>query len=241
VAYSVRALCNGACKVAGHHTFYEGNRHEVYDFPLIVWLIEGEGGPMLVDAGLGDVAAMNSGAAHVMVEPIRQKPEEEIRVQLRHQGYGVEDIRRVLITHLHFDHVDQLDLYVNAEIVVSGRGLAAARASSPSWAPEKTLALLEAAGEGRVLAIDNCEVIPGIDVVWMGGHTPCSQAIYIQTAEGEVALVGDAVFRRSQLESGIPIGIWSDLDEARGAIRSLKARGGDVLPSHDPDVLRRFA
>ena len=241
MAYSVRALCNGVCKVAGHHTFYEGNRDEVYEFPLIVWLIEGEGGPMLVDAGLGDVAAMNSGAAHVLAEPISQEPEEEIRVQLKRHGYVPEDIGRVFITHLHFDHVDQLDLYVNAEIVVSGRGLAAARAVSPTWAPEETLALLEDTGEGRVRAIDDAEVMSGIDVVWMGGHTPCSQAVYVRTAEGEVALAGDAVFRKSQLESGIPIGIWSDLDEARDAIQRLKARDADVLPSHDPDALRQYA
>jgi glyoxylase-like metal-dependent hydrolase (beta-lactamase superfamily II) len=239
--YTIRAICNGTCKVAGHHAFYGGNPAELHDFPLIVWLIEGEGGPMLVDAGLGDVAAMNRGAAHVLAAPIAQRPEEDIRAQLGRCGYGPEDVRRVILTHLHFDHVDQLDLYKNAEIVVSERGLAGARAASPSWAPEKTLAMFEATEGSRLRAVDDSPVAPGIDVVWMGGHTPCSQAVYVETDNGPVAMAGDAIFRRSQLETDVPIGIWSDLDQARGAIQKLRARPADVLPSHDPEVLSRFA
>lgn len=234
--YSVKALCNGVCKVAGHHAFYGGEPSETYDFPLIVWLIEGGSGPMLVDTGLGDVAEMNRGAAHVLAEPIVQRPEEEIRSQLGRHGHTPEDIQYVFLTHLHFDHVDQLDLYSNAQVVVSGRGLAQAKSASPTWAPEKTLTLLNELGD-RVTAVDDTEVLSGIDVVWMGGHTPCSQAVYVRTDGGDVVLAGDAVFRRSQLASGVPIGIWSDLDEAREAINRLNARDADVLPSHDPEAL----
>ena len=55
-----------------------------------------------------------------------------------------------------------------------------------------------------------------------------------------MALADVAIFRVDQLASEIPIGIWHDLDDARGAIDKLNVRQAIVLPSHDPDVFARF-
>ena len=239
--YTVQALRNGICTVAGHHAYFEGDPAARYPFLLLVWLIEGPGGPMLVDTGLAEVEEMNQGAAHVLAEPITQTPDEDIRAQLAARGYTPADITRVFITHLHFDHVDQLDLYANAEIVVSKRGLQAALAQTPTWAPNKTLELLTQTAKERVLAADDCQILPGIDVLWLGGHSPWSQGIRIATAGGPLTLAGDAIFRIDQLENQIPIGIYHSLDEARLAITRLQGLEGLVLPSHDPTIFERFA
>ena len=240
MTYTIRPLLNGTCQVAGHHAYYQGDPEARYTFLLLVWLIEGPEGPMLVDTGLTHVDDMNQGAAHVLAEPIVQTPEEDICAQLQRHGHTPADIRCVFITHLHFDHVDQLDLYENARLVVSKRGLAEALATDPSWAPAKTLALLDDSAKHRTIAVDDDEIYPGIDVVWTGGHSPCSQVVYMRTAVGDVALAGDAIFRVDQLESGVPIGIWHDLNDARQAIDKLNARQAIILPSHDPDVFARF-
>ena len=62
--YRIYALRNGTCKIAGNHAFYRGDNTETYGFALYIWLILGGDKPMLVDAGLSDVAEMNRGAAH---------------------------------------------------------------------------------------------------------------------------------------------------------------------------------
>ena len=192
-----------------------------------------------MNAGLGDVGRMNRDAGHVLAEPIVQRPDQDIRAQLSRFGYQPDEIGKVILTHLHFDHVDQLGLFNKAEIVVSKRGLEGARAASPSWAPDETMEILTGSGSNRVDALDDGQVEEGIEVAWMGGHTPCSQAVYVNTNAGEFALAGDAVFRTDQIESKIPIGIYSDLEEARGAIDKLAERGATVLPSHDPMVYGR--
>lgn len=135
MSYTIHALINGECQVAGHHAYYQGNPDERYRFLLIVWLIEGPQGPMLVDTGLFHVDDMNQGAAHVLAEPIVQTPAQDIRAQLKRHGYAPEDIRCVFITHLHFDHVDQLDLYSNARYVVSQRGLQEALGTAKNAGP----------------------------------------------------------------------------------------------------------
>lgn len=241
--YRIHALKNGTCKVAGHHVFHGGDPETVYEFPLIVWLLEGGEFPILVDTGLANVDEMNRGAAHVLAEPITQRPDETMAAHLDRLGLKPEEIGAVFLTHLHFDHVDQLEDYPNARIIVSKHGLAEATKFPGwvgSWAPGKTLELLTRTAKERVLAADDANVLPGIDVFWLGGHTPCSQAVSVHTTLGEVVLAGDAVFRIENLERRVPIGIADSLDEARIAIDLLRSRDAIVLPSHDPSVFERF-
>ncbi|MFC1713204.1 N-acyl homoserine lactonase family protein [Candidatus Poribacteria bacterium] len=243
MSYTIRPLRNGECVIAGHHAFYQGNPEERYPFGLFLWLIEGGEKPILVDAGLEDVEDMNRGAAHVLAKPIVQPPEEATLTQLARHGYQPEDIGYVFITHLHFDHVDQLDLYTNAKIVVSARGLAAATANQGwvgSWAPGKTLEGLTNLWKERVITVDDIQVAPGIKVMWIGGHTPCSQAVCVQTAMGEVILTGDTVSLLGNIERQIPMGIHDNLNECRAALKKLAERGSIIIPSHDPGVFDRY-
>ena len=241
--YTIRALRNGECVIAGHHAFHGGDPEERYPFALFLWLIEGGEKPILVDAGLYNVEEMNRGAAQVLAQPISQPPEQATLAQLARHGYRPEDIGHVFITHLHFDHVDQLDLYTNAKIVVSARGLAAATANPGwvgSWAPGKTLEGLTDTWKERVIAVDDTEVLPGVEVLWIGGHTPCSQAICVQTAQGEAILTGDTVSLLANIEKQIPMGIYHNLDECRAALRKLAERESIIIPSHDPGIFDRF-
>lgn len=241
--YKIRPLRNGECVIAGNHAYYKGNPEERYPFTLFLWLIEGGDKPMLIDAGLEDVADMNKGAAHVLAKPIIQPPEETTLAQLARYGYKPEDIGYVFITHLHFDHVDQLDIYTNAKIVVSARGLAEATKNPGwvgSWAPGKTLEGLTNTWKDRVIAVDDAEIVPGISVLWLGGHTPCNQAVCVQTAIGETIFTGDTVSVLGNFKKQIPMGIHDNLEECQAALRKLAERGSIVIPSHDPGVFDRF-
>ena len=97
--YRVYPLRNGVCKLAGNHAFYGGNIEETYGYALYLWLILGGDKPILVDAGLTNIAEMNRGAAHVLREPITQSEQESSRVQLRKFGLTPKDIGHIFITH----------------------------------------------------------------------------------------------------------------------------------------------
>ncbi len=241
--YVISPLQNGRCIIAGNHAFYRGNPDERYVYMLFLWLIEGYEKPILVDSGLYNVQEMNQGAAHVLAEPIIQSKDEATIAQLAMHGYKPEDIGYVFITHLHFDHVDQLDIYINAKIVVSAKGLALATANPGwvgSWAPGKTLKGLTDTWKDRTIVVDNKEVIPGINVLWLGGHTPCSQGICVRTALGEVVLTGDTVSLLRNFVEQIPIGVYYNLDECYSAMKKLAERDAIIIPSHDPNVFERF-
>lgn len=220
--------------------FADGDPTERYDFALLVWLIEGPSGPCLVDCGTRHIDEMNEGAAHVLAEPITQRPEEDVLRQLARHGRSPEDIQAILVTHLHFDHVDNLDLFPCARIIVSARGFHEATKNPGwvgSWAPGKTLEGMTGPWRPRVVLTDDAEVLPGIRTVWLGGHSPCSQGVLVDTAAGQVLLAGDTIHRFENLEQMRPIGIYHSLDECRAALERVRAMNVTVMPGHDPRVL----
>lgn len=240
--YRIYPLRNGVCKIAGNHAFYNGNNNQTYDFALYIWLILGGDSPILVDAGLSDVAEMNRGAAHVLREPITQDENESSRAQLRKFGLTPEDIGHVLITHLHFDHVDDLLLYTNAKVYIGKKEWEGATTSAPSWGHGHVMHefLDNPQCRKRLVLVEDQEVLPGIEAFWVGGHTPGSTAYCVNTAHGRAVLTGDTVSLLANYERNIPLGVYSNLKECREALDKIRAKAGIVLPSHDPGTLNRW-
>lgn len=240
--YRIYPLRNGVCKIAGNHAFHGGNAAETYEFALYIWLILGGEKPILVDAGLSDVKEMNRGAAHVLREPITQDKNEHSRVQLRKFGLAPEDIGHVLVTHLHFDHVDDLVNYKNAKVYVGKREWEGATAAAPSWGHGPVLHefLNNPQRKRRLVLVEDQEVLPGIESFWIGGHTPGSMAYRVNTAHGKAVLTGDTVSLLANFERNVPPGVFSNLGECKAAITKIRAKADVVLPSHDPGTLKRW-
>lgn len=240
--YRIYPLRNGVCKLAGNHAFYGGDNTETYGYALYLWLILGGEKPILVDAGLTNIAEMNRGAAHVLREPITQSEQESSRVQLRKFGLAPEDIGHILITHMHFDHVDDLPLYTNAKVYVGRREWEGATSQSPSWGhgPMMDAFLNDPKCRSRLVLVEDQEVLPGIESFWIGGHTPGSTAYRVRTAQGWAVLTGDTISLLANFERNTPPGVFSDLDQCRAAIEKIRAKADIVLPSHDPGTLDRW-
>ncbi len=240
--YRIYPLRNGVCKIAGDHAYYGGDNAETYDFALYIWLILGGDKPILVDAGLTNIAEMNRGAAHVLREPITQKPAESGTAQLRKFGLKPEDIGHVLVTHLHFDHVDDIPLYKNAKIYVGKKEWEQAVATAPSWGHGPFLHnfLNDPQCKKRLVLVEDEEVLPGIESFWVGGHTPGSMAYSINTEYGRAALTGDTMSLLGNFERAVPPGVYTNLDECRSAVGKIRAKADIVLPSHDPTAEQRW-
>ena len=240
--YRIYPLRNGTCKIAGNHAFHQGNNAETYDFALYIWLILGGEKPILVDAGLSNVEEMNRGAAHVLREPITQDERESSRAQLRKFGLTPEDIGHVLITHLHFDHVDDLLLYTNAKVYIGKKEWEGATTRAPSWGHGRIMHefLNNPQCRQRLVLVEDQQVLPGIESFWVGGHTPGSMAYCVNTAHGRAVLTGDTISLLANYERNVPLGVFSNLKECEAAIEKIRAKADIVLPSHDPGTLDRW-
>jgi glyoxylase-like metal-dependent hydrolase (beta-lactamase superfamily II) len=215
---------------------------ETYEFALYIWLILGGDKPILVDAGLTDVDEMNRGAAHVLREPISQSKHESSTAQLRRFGLTPGDIGHVLITHLHFDHVDDLLDYKNAKVYVGKKEWEGATSAAPSWGHGRIMHefINNPSCRQRLVLVGDEEILPGIESFWVGGHTPGSTAYRVNTAHGKAVLTGDTVSLMANFDQNVPPGVFTSYDECMAAMKKIREKADIVLPSHDPGTLDRW-
>ncbi|WP_334513338.1 MBL fold metallo-hydrolase [Bradyrhizobium sp. AZCC 1693] len=151
--------------------------------PVYAYLIEGGAAePVLVDTGAGDT--------------------ELIGAELKRFGLAPSDIRAVIFTHLHFDHVGGAALFpTTTTFAVSRRELEFA--ASGMMRRDYRLADIELLLErthtpGAMWFFDfqgfeRHHILPGISVAHAGGHTEGSTNVFVDTADGIACLCGDVI------------------------------------------------
>src|SRR5262249_55587202 len=103
---------------------------------------------------------------------------------------------------------------------------------------------IERIAAGRLRLLDgNAQVVPGVDAFCVGGHSPAQTVLRVEGEQGPIVLASDAVHYYEELELERPFAIVHDLDEMRAGyaiVRELAGPGGEIVPGHDPDVMRRY-
>ena len=212
------------------------------DVALMVWLVrQPDGRNVLVDAGFYRDKFMQR-----WKPADYRKPSEAVRAA----GVRPEDITDVIVSHVHWDHLDGADLFPNArfwiqraeyEHHVDPAGRSRDRAIDSLDAA--MLATLTRAGRVRLVDGDAREVLPGITVYTGGRHTFASQYAGVRTPRGVVVLASDNAYLYENLATRTPIA--QTLDSAsnrRAQARMFRLAGSPrlVVPGHDAAVFRRF-
>jgi N-acyl homoserine lactone hydrolase len=154
--------------------------------------------------------------------------------QLARAGLAPSDVTDLVITHGDIDHVGGLHGFPDATLVVSRAELEAGPPRyfgdrRPYAWPQQPTRLVEDADE---------ELLPGVTLLATPGHSPGHLSLLVHLpVTGAVLLVGDAISRVDELETGINGGAW-DQDAARHSARRLldvaeRERALLVL-GHDP-------
>ncbi|QKM46952.1 N-acyl homoserine lactonase [Burkholderia glumae] len=157
----------------------------------------------------------------------------------------------VIITHLHWDHAGNLDLFPNARVHLQGAELRFCTGTEMRHPALRKIYdredVLQAVGilyDGRLVVHEgNTEFAPGIEMCLVGGHTPGSQVVRVATRRGHVVLAADAAHLWANVRGRLAFPILHDLAKVLDAFETIDALadGPDhVIPGHDPLVASVF-
>ncbi|MHB1538140.1 MAG: N-acyl homoserine lactonase family protein [Solirubrobacteraceae bacterium] len=223
--------------------FHGGDSHDgAMPMSYFTWLIAGDDACVVVDTGFSERTAAK--------RPGRDLLADQGSV-LRGLGVDVEEVRDVVLTHLHFDHAGGLDRFPAARFWVQDAEMAfwtgrhgARRGFLHSIEPEDIVSAVKLNFERRLVFVDgDAEVGSGISVHGVGGHSAGLQVVRVQTPSGVLVLASDAAHYYENIETDRPFSTIHSLADMYGAfdrVRALAGPGGTVVPGHDPLVMERF-
>jgi glyoxylase-like metal-dependent hydrolase (beta-lactamase superfamily II) len=96
----------------------------------------------------------------------------------------------------------------------------------------------------RVQLDDDSQVMPGVRTLYLGGHSVCSQAVLLDTADGLVILASDDIYLYRLLEGDILPRIRTSETAYRAALDRLARlaldRDAIIVAMHDPVVWEKW-
>lgn len=242
MSHQIYAIRYGHLDRRSDQNFLGGDEHARH-MPLdyYVWVIRGEAGTVVVDTGFDEGAAAARG--RTLIRPVAEG--------LAAIGVDAEQVRDVVITHLHYDHAGNVALFPRARFHVqdaemaycTGRAMTHPQLSAPFDA-ENVVSMVRRVYDQRVVFhAGDSMLCPGVSLHHLPGHTLGLQAVRVATGRGPVVLASDVTHFWANLELEIPYPIVADVPaylESLRTLRSLAASLDHIIPGHDPEVLARF-
>ncbi len=205
-------------------------------FPIPAYLVETDTERVLIDTGLNPDAVRDTGA-HYGGQASFMALEQERSIA---EQIDLSTLTRVVLTHLHFDHVGGLALLPpEVPVVVQRR----------EWTGGHDEATIRrnffyprdyALDDRRVELVDGDHDLLGdgsIELLLTPGHTPGHQSVRI----GEGLVLGADVGHFAATLDDLRFPSFGDDFDAQassaGRLRAMRDQGVRVVPGHDPDVL----
>jgi glyoxylase-like metal-dependent hydrolase (beta-lactamase superfamily II) len=167
-------------------------------------------------------------------------------------GIDPGEVSRVIVSHLHYDHIGNLELFPRARMSVPEKELSfwtSDIARHPQFSqhvePAAISQLVDIERQNRVDRYDGTQVLAaGLRAITVAGHSPGQQVFVVETAGKPVVLASDAAHFYEELEHDRPFGIVVNLVEMYRAYELLRQLrrdlGAVVVPGHDPRVTEQF-
>ncbi len=166
-------------------------------------------------------------------------------------GVAAEDIETVIITHMHHGHVGHGPAFPNATFILQEHAIAYCTGKAMGYAPlrrsfdvEHVTDMIRANYRSQVKFVDgDVEVLPGISVHLVGGHSGGLQAVRVQTENGPMVIASDVAHFYDIVTEQNSFTLIVSLPGMRAGwdrIFELGAATGFVVPGHDPLVSKLY-
>ena len=195
--------------------------------PIWVWVIEHPEGIVMIDTG--EIAAVNnpdylvheSAYARFIADSISKfqiDEKEELDRKLAGVKLKTEDVKLIILTHLHLDHTDGIRFFPKTEFMVNEyeykHPYSNLPTTYPSWFKPNTVKYKP----NRVEVFDAAYPITSSgDLLYVPtpGHTNGHSSIIFKTDDFDIVFAGDISYTQEQVISGELPGAHIDFDKSK--------------------------
>jgi glyoxylase-like metal-dependent hydrolase (beta-lactamase superfamily II) len=222
--------------------FIGGDPHDA-EMPLdyYVWVVRNPDRTFVIDTGFTAQTAARRKREYL------RPPSEGLALL----GVRTDEVKDVVITHLHYDHAGTAAQFPRATFHLQDDEMAYATSRymghkhlRHSYDVEDVVSMVRMVFNDRVIfRSGSAEIAPGVSVHRIGGHTAGLQSVRVFTKRGWVVLASDASHFYEHLETGKGFPNVFHLGEMLEGYRTLKQLAESpqhIVPGHDPLVMKRY-
>lgn len=153
--------------------------------------------------------------------------------RLADHGFSLDSIDFIVLSHFHFDHMVNAELFPASRIVLSAPELEYIRSGAFQRATDPFVSLAHIHTlHSRLSPVDERqEIAPGVQALLLPGHTPGSMGLWIP--EQGILLAGDAVKNRYDFDHNTPPACFGPQSEALASMHRIRSLASTILPGHD--------
>ncbi len=173
------------------------------------------------------------GTKRILVDVAHNGRRTLLLERLKERGLTPDDIDYIFLTHSHWDHMLNIDLFPNAKVLIHPVEREYIKNPLPTdWATTGyTSLILESTQLQEVSGGD--EIDDGVSVIETPGHSKGSMALLVRSENGTLAISGDALPNALSVKTGLPRIVFWDEDAAKASIRKLLEAADAFYPGHD--------
>jgi glyoxylase-like metal-dependent hydrolase (beta-lactamase superfamily II) len=227
--------------------------------PVGFFVIQHPQGNVLFDTGNNDKIITDPGYWGPLFDGLKpvNTPDVAIDVQLQKIGLSPDDIKYVVVSHMHLDHGGNIAKFPNSTIVMQqdeiDYGMWPSEPFTGPFIPADAAVLRAPVGSDKPNAFDMLILNGDMDLFRDGsvvvksarGHTKGMQMMVVRLPNtGTIVLTSDNVYFRENVEKHIPPNLVLAYDpagimKAYDFIRYMMAsEGADFFTAHDPDAFK---
>lgn len=156
----------------------------------------------------------------IVVDPSTKYMRPAVKISFKQIGVFPHDVDTVILTHGHSDHIENLDFYKNAQVLIHS----GSKMSIPG---------------SKIIEDEEYEVCPGVRMVHTPGHCHEECSVFVE-ADRKYAIAGDTVPLEDNIRKNVPPALNYDAVLAKASMDKVRKYADVIVPGHGFPFMTRM-